>query len=144
MHLTHPNHVLKVIKPIYEKLSAKSWLERCLGAETQNNNESLNSLVCTFALKYIYCGRPSIEISTFLAVDIFNEGFPNILTLLSEMSEIYANARDKGVTHPVISYTYIELDSVSKYQFLRCANEFCVYYESVSSYFNITTLFCSI
>ncbi|GIY27111.1 ATP-dependent DNA helicase [Caerostris darwini] len=34
--------VLEVIKPIYESLSADSLLERCLGSETQNNNESLN------------------------------------------------------------------------------------------------------
>ena len=37
------NHVLKVVKPIYGELSAKSSLERCLEAGTQNNNESLNS-----------------------------------------------------------------------------------------------------
>lgn len=79
------NHVLKVMKPFYE-LSAKSLLQRCLGAETQNNNESLNLLVWTFAPKHIHCGRPSIEISTFLPVNIFNEGFSSILILLSEMS----------------------------------------------------------
>ena len=35
--------VLKVIKPIYQDLSSDKLLERCLGAHTQNSNESLNS-----------------------------------------------------------------------------------------------------
>ncbi|XP_044584112.1 uncharacterized protein LOC123264734 isoform X2 [Cotesia glomerata] len=46
--------VQKVIKPIYEDLSSESLLERCLGSETQNNNESLNSLIWTFAPKHIH------------------------------------------------------------------------------------------
>lgn len=43
------DNVLKVIKPIYDSLSDESLLLRCLGSETQNNNESLNSLIWTFA-----------------------------------------------------------------------------------------------
>ncbi|KYN18944.1 hypothetical protein ALC57_08731 [Trachymyrmex cornetzi] len=38
-------------------------LERCLDAETQNNNESLNALIWNFALKYLHCGAKTIEIS---------------------------------------------------------------------------------
>ncbi|XP_050496906.1 uncharacterized protein LOC126878302 isoform X4 [Bombus huntii] len=60
--------VLKVIKPIYESLSTDTLLERCLGSETQNNNESLNSLIWTFTPKYIHAGTQTIQISTFLAM----------------------------------------------------------------------------
>ncbi|XP_033355633.1 uncharacterized protein LOC117236621 [Bombus vosnesenskii] len=77
--------VLKVIKPIYESLSTDTLLGRCLGSETQNNNESLNSLICTFAPKHIHAGTQTIQISTFLAVCIFNEGFTPILKILSVM-----------------------------------------------------------
>ncbi|XP_068988155.1 uncharacterized protein [Bombus flavifrons] len=77
--------VLKVIKPIYESLSTDTLLERCLGSETQNNNESLNSLIWTFAPKHIHAGTQTIQISTFLAVCIFNEGFIPILKILSVM-----------------------------------------------------------
>lgn len=66
--------VLKIIKPIYESLSSKELLTRCLGSETQNNNESLNSLIWTFTPKHVHSGTP-IEIAKFLAVCIFNEGF---------------------------------------------------------------------
>lgn len=77
--------VLKVIKPIYESLSTDTLLERCLGSETQNNNESLNSLIWTFTPKYIHAGTQTIQISTSLAVCIFNEGFIPILKILSVM-----------------------------------------------------------
>ena len=60
-------------------------MERCLGSETQNNNESLNSLIWTFALKHIHAGTQTIQISIFLAVCIFNEGFIAILKILSVM-----------------------------------------------------------
>ncbi|XP_033179000.1 uncharacterized protein LOC117152198 [Bombus impatiens] len=56
-------------------LSANTLLERCLGSETQNNNDSLNSLLWTFAPKHIHAGTRIIEIATFLAVSILNEGF---------------------------------------------------------------------
>ena len=60
-------------------------MKRCLRSETQNNNESLNSLIWTFASKYIHAGMQTIQISIFLAVCIFNEGFIPILKILSVM-----------------------------------------------------------
>ena len=60
-------------------------LERCLGSESQNNNESLNSLIWNFTPKHIHARTQTIQISTFLAVCIFNEGFIPILKILSIM-----------------------------------------------------------
>lgn len=40
-----PQDVLEILKPIYEELSRRDLLERCLGGNIQNNNESLNSLI---------------------------------------------------------------------------------------------------
>ena len=54
-----------------------------MGSETQNNSESSNSLIWTFAPKHIHAGTQTIQISTFLAVCIFNEGFIPILKILS-------------------------------------------------------------
>ncbi|XP_044584111.1 uncharacterized protein LOC123264734 isoform X1 [Cotesia glomerata] len=94
--------VQKVIKPIYEDLSSESLLERCLGSETQNNNESLNSLIWTFAPKHIHAGTHTIEIANFIAVCIFNEGFLPVLKILSSMgktigpeSHAFVNKRDQ-------------------------------------------------
>ncbi|XP_044594846.1 uncharacterized protein LOC123272208 [Cotesia glomerata] len=77
--------VLKVMKPIYECLSDDSLLERCLGSETQNNNESLNSLIWTFAPKHVHAESQTIEIANCLTVCIFNEGFYPILQIMSLM-----------------------------------------------------------
>lgn len=79
------DQVLMAIKPINENLSSKNLLKRCLGAETQNNNESLNSLIWMFAPKHIHSGAVTIEIATFLATCIFNEGFTIILKMLHTM-----------------------------------------------------------
>ena len=77
-------------------------MERCLGSEIQNNNESLNLLIWTFAPKHIHAGTQTIQISTFLAVCIFNEGFIPILKILSVMgitigpeAHAFAVRRDK-------------------------------------------------
>ena len=62
--------VLRVIKPIYEALTTEHFLTRCLGAENQNNNESLNSLIWTFSPKHLHSGGKFVEISNFLAAII--------------------------------------------------------------------------
>ena len=53
--------------------------------ETKNNNESLNSLIWAFTSKHVHAGTQTIQISTFLAVCIFNEGFIPTLKILSVM-----------------------------------------------------------
>ncbi|XP_066599941.1 uncharacterized protein [Prorops nasuta] len=77
--------VQAVVKPVYEDLSRTDLLTRCVGAETQNNNESLNSLIWTIAPKHLHSGPKIIEIATFLAAIIFNEGFEGITKILSTL-----------------------------------------------------------
>ena len=71
--------ILKAIKPIYEDLSSRTLLERCLGGFTQNNNESFNSTVWKLAPKHLHSGPQIINIASCLATIIFNEGFFPIL-----------------------------------------------------------------
>ncbi|KOC58600.1 hypothetical protein WH47_06860, partial [Habropoda laboriosa] len=51
-------------KPTYEGLSSYELLERCVGANTQNSNESLNSLIWSFAPKHIHSGPKTIQIGS--------------------------------------------------------------------------------
>ena len=61
---------------------------------TQNNNESLNSLVWTFAPKHLHREKKTVQIATFLAVCIFNEDFHSILQMMSIMGlKIGQNAK---------------------------------------------------
>lgn len=77
--------VQEAIKPVFEDLSKDELLIRCLGAETQNNNESLNSLIWTFAPKHLHSGPKIVEIASYLGVIIFNEGFEGVLEIMSIM-----------------------------------------------------------
>ena len=74
-----------ILKPIYEELASDELLERCLGSNTQNNNESFNSCVWQLAPKHIFCGRKVLEIAVWIAASTFNEGFASILKMMEVM-----------------------------------------------------------
>jgi len=77
--------VAKYIFPIFEDLSRKDLLERCLGGHTQNANESFNATVWRLAPKHLHCGRKIIEIVAWIAAGIFNEGYLSVLRIMSSM-----------------------------------------------------------
>jgi len=58
-----------------------------LRAETQNNNESLNSLIWTFAPKTLHSGSKIDKLATFLAVIIiiFNDGFKGVAKVMETL-----------------------------------------------------------
>lgn len=67
---------------VYEDLTLDELLERCLGVYTQNNNESLNLLICTY-VSNIYCGKDTVEIANFWAICILNEEFYSVLQIMA-------------------------------------------------------------
>lgn len=82
---TFDEEVIKVLKPIYEDLSDDSILKRCLGGNTQNNNESFNNCVWNLAPKHIFTGKKILEIATLTAACIFNEGQKSVLKIMDVM-----------------------------------------------------------
>jgi len=89
LEYTHPEplhpDVAKHILPIYEDLSRKELLERCLGGHTQNANESFNSTIWRLAPKHLHCGWKIIEIAAYIAAGIFNEGYLSVLKIMSDL-----------------------------------------------------------
>jgi len=77
--------VLKAITPIYEELSSEN-LQRCIGGFTQNNNESINALIWSFAPKRVFSGAKTVEIASYLAASIFNEGYESLLKMMHVMN----------------------------------------------------------
>lgn len=75
----------ELVKKVYEELSSEDLLKRCLGGNTQNNNESFNSLVWNFAPKHHFTGKKVLEIATLTAACIFNEGFLPVLKIMETM-----------------------------------------------------------
>ena len=75
----------EILYPIYEELTAGDLLERCLGNNTQNNNESFNACVWHLVPKHIFAGRKIVEIATYTSACVFNEGFNTVLKIMEVM-----------------------------------------------------------
>ena len=60
--------IVQLIKPIYANLGSRSLLEKCTGGYTQNDNESLYSLVWKFCPKELFQGRVGVEVARALAM----------------------------------------------------------------------------
>ena len=69
-----PKHVLKAIKPVFEKLSGDDLLQKCAHGGTQNANESVHNMIWTRCPKTVFVGRTRLEIAVYDAVSVFNEG----------------------------------------------------------------------
>ncbi|XP_011873476.1 PREDICTED: uncharacterized protein LOC105565135 [Vollenhovia emeryi] len=80
--------VFTAITPIYEELSSDNLLNRCLGAFTQNSNESFNSTVWAIAPKSTSSGKKILDISCDIAVRIFNDGMTNIMRIMQVLGLI--------------------------------------------------------
>ncbi|CAH2086449.1 unnamed protein product [Euphydryas editha] len=98
----HPD-VQKEILPIYEDLSRDDLLTRCLGGHTQNANESFNSTVWRLAPKHLHAGLKIVEVATFLATALFNEGNSALLMVMNELNVVvgsqsfnYAESMDRN------------------------------------------------
>lgn len=77
-----PETVQDAIKPVYDRLTDNNSLERCLGGYTQNNNESLNTVIWSMAPKVHYSGAKVVEIASYIAACTFNDGYTNILNMM--------------------------------------------------------------
>ena len=78
----------EVLKSIYEDLTSDELLERCLGANTQKNNESYNSCVWNIVPKHKFVAKKILEIAAYSAACIFNEGlFPIFKSYASHESQ---------------------------------------------------------
>lgn len=60
-------------------------LERCEGRFTQNNNESINSIIWKIAPKVENNGVKIVQIVSYIAISMFNGGFQNVLLMMQTM-----------------------------------------------------------
>ncbi|XP_041472696.1 uncharacterized protein LOC121421961 [Lytechinus variegatus] len=65
---------LDLLLPTFKRLSAPDLIERCLPGYTQNQNESLNSLIWKRCPKHLWRGPRVVRIATNLSVLAFNCG----------------------------------------------------------------------
>lgn len=82
---TLPSCVMDAIKPVFNALSQPTLLSRCLGAFTQNANESFNSIIWQICPKMSGSGRKISEIAVSEAVILFNEGRKGRLSVMKKL-----------------------------------------------------------
>ena len=98
--------VLKHVKPEYTKLTADSELAKCLHGQTQNANESLNSLIWERASKSRYCGLTKLKLCVYDAISYFNYGAQSILDTLKLLSIDAGNYTIKSAVDANIQRRY--------------------------------------
>ena len=90
------NEAQEILKPVYEELTADNLLERCLGSNTQNNNESFNACIWQLAPKHQFVGKKIVKIATYCAACTFNEG----LLLVQKQHNLPENMTHGECTKP--------------------------------------------
>ncbi|GFY50161.1 uncharacterized protein TNIN_81561 [Trichonephila inaurata madagascariensis] len=84
-YLTLPADVAEATYPVYVNRSNVTLLERCVVRFIQNNNEIYNQLIWKITRKIVPCGCKVVEISTYIAARMFNEGTKSLLYLMSAL-----------------------------------------------------------
>ena len=69
-----PVWIHDLLKPVFQELSRDELLSKCLHGQTQNCNESLNSIVWSKCPKNIFVQRQVLEMGVNSAVIEFNDG----------------------------------------------------------------------
>ena len=80
-----PPAIVELLEPIYDRLSSRSLLSKCVGGYTQNACESFNALLWKRCSKDTFSGRTHLDFAAADAVLHFNQGknghamiFPNM------------------------------------------------------------------
>ena len=80
-----PEAVADAILPVFESLSDRQLLRRCLHGGTQNQNEAINALIWQRATKETHSGLVVVELAAFLAISHFNDGAKALIFILEEL-----------------------------------------------------------
>lgn len=79
--------VQKYVEPVYQRLTADDLLTRCLGRNTQNNNECYNKSLWAIIPEQNFVCKNVVEIAAHISLSIFNEGRKTVLKMM-ELMEI--------------------------------------------------------
>ena len=85
---TLPPVIVDLLKPVFDDLSSKSRLQKCLQGYTQNANESLHSTIWKYCPKENFVGRTVVETAVCLAIGIFNDGMEYTIPAILETAEV--------------------------------------------------------
>ena len=78
--------IADIVKPVYQRLSERSLLERCARGATQNSNEALNKMIRQMCPKTSFCSSETVSTSVYLAIIIWNDGYSKLEAVLEHMA----------------------------------------------------------
>ena len=87
------------VKPVYQRLSEDSLLEKCLHGKTQNQNEAVNGMVWERIPKDVFVGADLLEFGLFDAINHFNIGARAVLLLLKALKISPGKYTEEGCRH---------------------------------------------
>ncbi|KYM96986.1 hypothetical protein ALC62_12364, partial [Cyphomyrmex costatus] len=82
---TFEDEIQPLLRKVYEDFTTDDLLERCLGTNTQNSNESYNSCVWHIVPKHTFVGRKVVEIAAYCTACTFNEDLQPLLKIMETM-----------------------------------------------------------
>ena len=80
-----PKSIIGHVKPIFDRLSEPSLLQRCLDGKTQNQNESFNAMIWNRVPKEVFVGTDVFTLAVYDAAANFNIGASASIELLLNM-----------------------------------------------------------
>ena len=80
-----PSVFFNLLKPIFDRLSDVTLLQRCLKGITQNQNESLHGMVWRRCPKTCFSGKRKVKIAACLSVGNFNIGASAIADVMKAL-----------------------------------------------------------
>lgn len=80
-----PADVAQAIRPVYERLSDRSLLAKCIDGLTQNSNESFHSLLWSICPKVRWACLRTVDTCLGLAVQQFNKGTTATVDVLEKI-----------------------------------------------------------
>ena len=83
-----PPVVLKVVKPVFDRLGNQTFLAGCEDCETQNPNESLHHVIWGFTPKEQYTSAAENDLAVSLGVLVFNSGMDIVSSQLIPMVDL--------------------------------------------------------
>ena len=81
-----PDDIIKIVKPIFVRLSSDELLSKCLHGKTQNQNESMNGMIWNRIPKNIFVGVDVLEFGAYDAVAHFNVGAEAAVNIFKEIN----------------------------------------------------------
>ena len=80
-----PSVFREELRPIFERLSSKTLLQRCLKGFTQNQNEALNNSLWARCPKRVFVGKTKLENAVGAAVLLWNRGAASMGSVLERV-----------------------------------------------------------